>query len=208
MSAQRHAFPTLLLRALPVAALFAGSALIVTPHGSAQERPAEVFPPQEATRPPIDISPRGAFLRALALPGWGHAAIGSYTRGGFYFAVEAATWYTLLRTRLRLREVEERVALRESIVRARLAAEGVTELEEIEAGLDDDSEREDLRSLQDARGEQQEDMVALGIFFLLLSGADAYVTAHLARFPDALTVEVEPVGRRRVALGLRLKLPN
>ena len=113
-----------------------------------------------------------------------------------------------MRTRLRLREVEERVALRESIVRARLAAEGVTELEEIEAGLDDDSEREDLRSLQDARGEQQEDMVALGIFFLLLSGADAYVTAHLARFPDALTVEVEPVGRRRVALGLRLKLPN
>ena len=181
---------------------------MATPDVSAQERPADVFALQEATLPDINISPRGAFLRALVLPGWGHAAIGSYTRGGFYFAAEAATWYTLLLTRQRLSEVRERVAFREGIVRARLAAEGVTEPQEIKAGLDDDSALRDLRSLQDARDGQQEDMVALGIFLLLLSGADAYVSAHLARFPDPIEVEVESMGRGRVALGLRLKLPN
>jgi hypothetical protein len=207
VSAQRHAFPAP-FPALFVTALFVSSGLFATLPASAQERPADVFASQEATRPPIDISPRGAFLRALALPGWGHAAIGSYTRGGFYFAVEAATWYTLLRTRLRITEVGERVAFRESIVRARLAAEGVTEFEEIEAGLDADDELEDLRSLQDARDEQHEDLVALGIFILLLSGADAYVSAHLARFPDPLTVEVQPVEHGRVEVGLRLELPN
>lgn len=207
MSAQRHAFPAP-FPALFVAALFVSSGLFATLPASAQERPPDVFAPQEATRPPIDISPRGAFLRALALPGWGHAAIGSYTRGGFYFVAEAATWYTLLRTRLRLSEVGERIVFRESIVRARLAAQGVTEFEEIEAGLDDDGELADLRNLQDARDGQQEDMVALGIFILLLSGADAYVSAHLARFPDPLEVEVQTVGGGRVALGVRLKLPN
>ena len=200
--------PCQAFRAPLVAAFLAGSAITATPDLSAQEPGVDVFPPQVSTLPAIGISPRGAFLRALALPGWGHAAIGSYTRGGFYFAAEAGTWYTLLRTRRRLAEVEERVAFRESIVRARLAVEGVTEFEDIEAGLDDDEALQELRSLQESRDGQQEDMVALGIFILLLSGADAYVSAHLARFPDPLEVDLQPVGRGRVGLGLRLRLPN
>lgn len=169
----------------------------------AQELPPEALPTAEGGEP-INISPRGAFLRALAFPGWGHSAIGAHTRGGFYFLAETATAYTLIRTRMRLNEVNDRLAFRERFLRAQLEAEGVTEPTEIDARLEEDPALQELLSLQDSRGDQQEDMVALGIFLLLLSGADAYVSAHLSRFPEPLTVEAEPVGGGRIELGLRL----
>jgi hypothetical protein len=166
----------------------------------------EATSPQE--EPPVTISPRGALLRALALPGWGHAAIGSYTRGGFYFALQAATGYTFLRTRRRLGTVRDRVTFRESFLRAELAAEGVTDPATIEERLDEDAALSELRALQDGREQQQEDLIAFGIFVLFLSGADAYVSAHLSRFPEPLEVEAEPLGGGRYALGLRVRLPN
>jgi hypothetical protein len=165
-------------------------------------------PPQTQLAPPIDISPRGAFLRALAIPGWGHAAIGSHVRGGFYFGVEAATAYTLVRSRRRLLEVRERVGLRETLLRDQLAAQGVENTEEIDAVLDADPALSELRRLEESRADQQEDMVALGIFLLFLSGADAYVSAHLSRFPEPLEVGAEPVGGGRVELSLRVTLPR
>lgn len=174
----------------------------------AQQPPAAEQPGPPQDEPPITISPRGAFLRALALPGWGHAAIGSYTRGGFYFAIQAATGYTLLRTRRRLGEARDRAAFRESFVRAELAAEGVTDPVTIEERLDQDATLTELRELQDGREQQQEDLVAFTIFVLFLSGADAYVSAHLSRFPEPLEVEAEPLGGGRYAVGLRLRLPN
>ena len=115
---------------------------------------------------------------------------------------------TLVRTRLRISDVRERVAFREGVLRAQLAADGVTEFDEIEDRLDADAELRGLNDLHDSRREQQEDLVAIGIFFLFLSGADAYVSAHLGRYPDPLTVEVVPIGGGRVELGLRIKLPN
>lgn len=188
-------------RALVVAALAVGPAAAV-----AQD--PEPAPGAATTRPPVEISPRGAFLRALALPGWGHAAIGAYTRGGFYFAVQAATGYTFLRTRLRLAEVRERVGFREDRLRARLAAEGVTDPAAVETALDEDPQLAELRELADARGQQQEDLIAFGIFVLFLSGADAYVSAHLSRFPEPLDVGVLPLGDGRWELALRIHLPR
>ncbi|SVA42305.1 uncharacterized protein METZ01_LOCUS95159, partial [marine metagenome] len=55
-------------------------------------------------------------LRSILVPGWGHAAIGSHTRGGFYFGFQAATTYTFLRTRARLSEVRARVAHQEILI--------------------------------------------------------------------------------------------
>jgi hypothetical protein len=187
------------------AALLAGLALA---SGASAQQPAGTAPASSALARPLGISPGGAFLRAVLVPGWGHAAIGSYTRGGFYFAFESATAYTLLRTRSRLSDARERAALRESVVRARLADEGVTDATEIDARLQQDQTLGSLNALVESRRGQQEDLVAWGIFLLFLSGADAYVSAHLARFPAPIAVQVTPVASERAEVSLKIPLPN
>ena len=196
-------------------ALFLVLAWVAVPGaGTGALQAQEPQPVPTTTRPPLpeplDISPGGAFLRAIAFPGWGHAAIGSHTRGAFYFGAQAATTYTLLRTRIRVGEAQDRVRFRENVLLQRLAQEGVTDPDAIQQRLDEDGTLEELRNLLDARAEQQEDLVAFGIFLLLLSGADAYVSAHLARFPDPLEVEARPgpQGIGTFDLGLRIRLPN
>ena len=175
---------------------------------------AQDVPPSEAPTPDLVLgrptldppSPGGAFLRSLAVPGWGHAAIGSYGRGAFYVAAEAGTWYALIRTRLRLVEARERASLRERVLREALAREGVTDPAEVQQRLDTDPALSDVRGLVASRESQQEDWVALGIFLMLLSGADAYVSAHLANFPDPIEVGVVPGVAGGVELAVRVPL--
>lgn len=190
-----------------VVALLAATWPLVPADVVGQQRPVEAATPATSPAPPLSISPGGAFLRALAVPGWGHAAIGSYTRGGVYFAAQSTTLYTLFRTRIRVGESQDRVRLREGILRARLDAEGITDPEEVQARFDEDPALTELRGLLDSRKDQQEDLVALGIFLLFLSGADAYVSAHLARFPDPLEIEGAPVAGGGFELGLRMRSP-
>lgn len=185
-------------------------AVLVTAGGvAAQDVPAR---PTNAPTPDLVLgpsvldppSPGGAFLRSLAVPGWGHAAIGSYGRGAFYVTAEAGTWYALIRTRMRLNEARERASLRERNVRAALEREGLTDPIEIEQRLDADPALQDIRGLVEAREGQQEDWLALGIFLMLLSGADAYVSAHLANFPDPIEVGVVPGLAGGVELAVRV----
>lgn len=155
-----------------------------------------------APLPPLDISPGGAFLRAVLVPGWGHAAIGSYGRAGFYFMLETATAYTLVRTRLRLSEARDRASFRESAVLAGLAREGITDPVEIQSLLDQDPFLGQINDLVESREGQQEDLIAFGIFLLVLTGADAYVSAHLARFPAPIEVDAAPTDDGRFEFGL------
>jgi len=193
---------TLLLALFPPA-----QAAAQAPQGDPPGRPAaqaSVPPAQE----PLPISPGGAFLRSVLVPGWGHVAIGSYTRGGFYFAAEAMTAYAFLRTRTRLSEARSRSALRESVIRSRLAEAGITDFEEIEMALDQDETLSGFNDLVDSRKGQQEDLIAWGLFLLFLSGADAYVSTHLGRFPEPIQVDVTPVDSDRTDVSLRIALPN
>lgn len=183
--------------------------------GHAQAPPPSTAPTTARQTPeppsldePLGVSPGGAFLRSLLVPGWGHVAIGSYSRGGFYFALEAATAYTFLRTRHRLSEARDRAAFREGVIRAELADGGVTAEEDIQAALDGDATLSSLRDLVESREGQNEDLVAWGIFLLFLSGADAYVSAHLARFPEPIDVQVTPIASNRAEVALRVSLPN
>jgi hypothetical protein len=153
------------------------------------------------------VSPSGAFLRAALLPGWGHSSIGSYTRGGFYFAAEVTTAWGLLRTNRRLAESRDRAAFREEAVRAQLARQGVTDPAEIEAALEADETLQDLGDLVASREDQQEDWAALGIFLLFLSGADAFVSAHLADFPAPIDIDAAPLPDGRLELRVSLGLP-
>ena len=154
------------------------------------------------------IAPLGAFLRAVVLPGWGHASIGSYHRGAFYFVTEGATAWMLLKTRRRYGEVVDRVRFQEGLLRADLVAEGLTDEAKIQERLDADPTFKDLKALQEARRQQREDWTAGGVFLLLLAGADAYVSAHLRDFPVPLDIAAQPVGNGRVKLSVGISLPR
>lgn len=153
---------------------------------------------------PTPPSPRGAFLRSLVVPGWGHAAIGAYHRGAFYAAAESGTLYALVRTRLRLSEARERADLRERALRRSLEAEGVTDPTVVDERLGSDPALTDARGLVSARESQQEDWVALGIFLMFLGGADAYVSTHLANFPEPIEVGLLPGPSGGVQLAVRI----
>jgi len=175
---------------------------------AAQQRPVSEPMTRPEIPPALPISPGGAFWRALLVPGWGHAAIGSYVRGGVYVAAQAATLYSFASTRLRLNDANRSLAFREEMLRRELEREGVTDPTEIEARLEGDPVYSDLQLLVESREAQQEDLLAFSIFLVLLSSADAYVSAHLARFPEPLDVEARPSPSGGLDLGLKVALPN
>jgi hypothetical protein len=182
-------------------------ALVVGAAGATGQDPAPATPVTQLPLPPLAVSPRGAMVRAMLVPGWGHAAIGAYSRGGFYVALESLTAYTLLRTRNRLGDARARAAFRESFLRSTLASEGVTDPEAIQTRLDGDEILAGLEDLVSSRENQQEDLVAFGIFVVFLTGADAYVSAHLARFPTPIQVEAAGTPDA-VELRVRVPFPN
>lgn len=190
------------------------AALASAPAVDAQEAPPAVAPDsarvqaQTQVQAPRGVSPRGAFLRAAALPGWGHASIGAYHRGAFYFLVESASAWMLVKTRRRFTDVERRLRFEEDLLRADLFSEGVTDEAEIRKRLDGDATLEDLRDLREARRQQREDWTAASVFLVLLSGVDAYVSAHLRDFPAPLSLEAVPVGNGRVEISLGVNLPR
>lgn len=194
-------------------------ALLVAHPLAAQEE----APPREDTltvpvvEQPLDRSPElpdigepatpgGAFLRSILVPGWGHASIGAYTRGGFYLTAQSSTVWMLVRTALRRSAARDIRTFRAGIVEDRLRQEGVEDPEEIAAALDGDPDVEAARALVRARDQQFEDWLALAIFLSFLGGADAFVSAHLADFPEAVQIGLRPVGDR-VELGIRVAVP-
>ena len=153
------------------------------------------------------VSPRGALLRALALPGWGHSAIGAYKRGAFYFVAEGISAWGLIKTHERIGEAQRRIRFQDGVVRGDLAAQGITDPATIQTALDSFPALIDLHKLEGARKKQREDWAALGIFLVFLSGADAYVSAHLQHFPAPISIEAQPAGGGRYDLSLGVKLP-
>lgn len=189
-----------------VALVLIWSALIWGRPASAQEvtgeaaAPDSLVPPDSLTR---RLSPAGAFLRGALIPGWGHAASGSLTRGAFYFGIETAAGWMVFKTWRKLRVARNQVALWEDRVTASLMSQGITEQEEIDSRLEQHDEIARLRELADSRREQREDWAAVAIFFLLMSGVDAFVSAHLQDFPEPLTVEGDPGG----TISLTIRVP-
>lgn len=189
---------------LLAAAIFPGVA-------AGQEPPATPLPAvtdSTPTAPERGASPGGAFLRAVLLPGWGHASIRAYNRGAFYFVAESATGWAMFKARNRLAEARARVAFREQVVRADQAAQGVTNPTELAAVLDADETLQDLKALEESRRQQREDWTALEIFLLFLSGADAYVSAHLEHFPKNVDFDATPVGNGRMELSVSFSFPR
>jgi hypothetical protein len=142
---------------------------------------------------PAPVTPGGAFLRALAVPGWGHVAIGAHTRGGFYFLTETAAAWMVVRTRTRLSSAKDIRDFHLEEVRRALAARGVTDPAAVAAAQEDDPSVSAARSLVEARSQQFEDWLVFGIFLVFLGGADAFVSAHLRDFPEPVGLELREV---------------
>jgi len=152
----------------------------------AQEAPRDA--PQEAP-PETDtpsLSPRGAFIRSLVMPGWGQTYVGAPARGALYFSAEVGSLWMVYKARQQLRVARElETNLRDS-------------------GQLTDPQRLDLVLSREA---QQEDWIALAIFVLLFSGVDAYVAAQLADFDERFGVRPVTGGglefEARLPVGLR-----
>jgi hypothetical protein len=168
--------------------MFSAFALPLTALAAPAQVPAQPAAPADtgSVAAPETVSARAAFIRSLVLPGWGQAYVGAPGRGAVYFALESGSLWMTYKTWQELREAREAQGfLRES---------GRLELEE-------------KTGLVESREEQLEDWITLSLFFLLFSGADAYVAAQLADFDehvgiqpgaDGLRLEVSlPLGARR-----------
>lgn len=173
----------------------------------AQEIPPAVPPAGAIPLPPDSasgVSPGGAFLRSLLVPGWGHLVTGSPTRGGFYFASAAFNGYMLFKTQVRVRTGRQAEQIKRREVEAELIRAG-TDPDSIPGQVDADPRVQERVELVEAREQQMEDWIAWTAFMFLLGGADAYVSAHLAGFPEPLSIEARPVGMDgRVEFGVSL----
>jgi hypothetical protein len=161
---------------LPLLAALAGApaAAAQEPAPPPEPRPLEVRgAPAAADTVPEGISPRGAFLRSLVLPGWGQSELGSPARGGIYFALEAGSLWMLYKSDRRLRE-----ALRQQEIARETGV------------LGPDARLPLVRDRQN----QREDWLTLSIFWLFFAGADAFVEAHLRDFDVQVGAAPRPDG--------------
>ena len=138
-------------------------------------------------------SARGAMIRSFILPGWGQASYDRYTRGGVYFMGHLGNGFMIFKTLTSLDEAQDREDRWVQVTRDSLVTAGAP-ADSIDALIDADADVLHVRRLVSAREEQREDWIALGVFWMLISGVDAYVTAQLADFPASIGAVID--GRR------------
>ncbi len=119
------------------------------------------------------IAPLGALARSLVMPGWGQASVGRPVRGAFYFAAEAGSLFMVIKSQQKLAAARRALA----------------------AGRADSS-------LVESRVSQREDWIVLSVFWAVLSGVDAWVSANLSDFQHPLTPP--PDGTPGAALQIRV----
>jgi len=159
-------------------------AACLAPRAAAAQEPV----PRDTVRAPIQIrgdtvaavpdsllriSPRGAFLRSLVLPGWGQSELGATGRGGVYFLLEAGSLWMVLKSHQKLQEAKD------------------IELIARETGELGPTAKHPL--VRD-RENQREDWITLSLFWLFFSGADAFVAAHLQDFDVHVNAAPGPAG--------------
>jgi hypothetical protein len=187
------------------------AAVLVAPL-AAQNVPDSVPPVPDTVAAEPGPTPRGAFLRAVAFPAWGHVYIDEPVRGGVFFTLQSASYFMLFKTLARLAEAEHR-----RDVAAGIAADSLRRRMETDSALAEllsdplafeeavaGSERVEARQdLVDSRTRHRQDWFVYTATFTFASAVDAYVAAHLKGFPD---FDVTPAANG--AVRLRLSFPT
>jgi hypothetical protein len=152
--------------------------------------PTQADAQQPAPPPPDTVevveqvrSPRGAFVRSLVVPGWGQAWVGAPVRGGVYFALEVGALWMTYKSHQQLREARRQEQWRRDTGQLQPAQ---------------------LDPLSRSREDQVEDWFTVALFLLFFSGADAFVSAHLADFGERVGVAPAPGGGVQVRAVLPL----
>lgn len=161
---------------------------------------------------PDRVSPRGAFVRSLIIPGWGQYSVGAKKRAGIFFVLQSASYYMLAKTLNKLDAAKdwegERIGVVEDSLRTLMANDTSWQRQlsvdsVFRRHVDTDSTVVGARSLIESRKEQRQDWIAYTLFTTLASGLDAYIAAHLADFPAVITTRPTPDGRAQ----LRVTVP-
>ena len=152
------------------------------------------------------VSPGGAFARSLVFPGWGHFASDSPTRGSFYVTAQSATLWMVFKSVMKRRSAERFREAERAAVQSELRLQGVQNPDSLRFLSDNDARVQSWDDLRETRSQQVEDWVSLGVFLTLLGAADAFVAAHLADFPEPLSIEVLPGSAPR-GVEFRLRYP-
>ena len=182
---------------------------------AAQRAPEPIPLPEETVEADaertVGVSPSGAFLRSILVPGWGQAANGAYLRGGIFFGLQSGSWFMLIKTMAKLEEARDMERRRAGIVRDSLLAAAAADPDlakryedarRLELDVQEDERVAGLGSLVRSREKQREDWITMTLFMTLMGGVDAIVNAHLTDFPGR--VDVEPVARDRLSVGVTL----
>jgi hypothetical protein len=105
-----------LARVSLVACLLAAAPEVVEAQ-QAQDAQAQVLPDSGFSKPPL--TPGGAFIRSLVIPGWAQSELGAHTRGAFYFLVESFAILMVARSQIRLSHVERAEPWNEGLIESR-----------------------------------------------------------------------------------------
>ena len=150
-----------------------------------------LLPDSLSAKPPV--SPAHAFLESLLVPGWGQASLHRSVAGTIFTVVEAMSVAMLIQSK------------RELAIARRYSADSVVDHYDppTQPGGAPTPVYQPNQYAARIRPRKQavEDWAALLIFNHLVSGADAFVAAHLWDVP----VEVSPrPSERRVSVGVRV----
>jgi hypothetical protein len=197
--------------------LFLLAALLLLPFttrpAAAQVMPPDTLSPVAEPIPPEGPRPRSAFIKAIAVPGWGHFSVGAHRRGVVYATIQGTSWAMLLTTMNRLetaRDAERAIeAVAVDSVAAAMAADTVlarrlgNDRIAYEAALLTYPGLQGSRDLAVSRQRHRQDWIVYTLVFTFASAIDAYVAAHLADFP----VEVSATRSRDGSTALRFSVP-
>ena len=159
-----------------------------------------VEPPVGSARP----SAGGAFVRSMVIPGWGQAASGSPGHGAFYFTIQSVAVWMILKTTKTLGSASDILDMRRLDALEQLMADPSVDPADLSTAIEAALPVVSALQLQEIRRQQREDWFAFGLFFLLLGGADAFVAAHLADFPEPLDVSLRPLPDMGAELAFRV----
>ncbi len=179
------------------AALALAVALVGAAHASAFAAQQPLAGASQDSAQAVETSGRpsaaGAFVRSMLVPGWGQAVAGSPGRGAFYFTVQSMAVWMFLKTTKTLGSASDILAMRRLDALERLTADPSVDPADLSTAIEADLGVVSALELKEIRRQQREDWIAFGVFFLLLGGADAFVAAHLADFPEPLEVSIRPL---------------
>jgi hypothetical protein len=176
------------VRAVAVLVVTLAALLVAAPAAAQQTDSTAVGARIRAIRDttPARVTPRGAFLRSLLMPGWGQSKLDRGTAGAVFVLTETLAAVMIVKSKRQLDRAKD--ARGDSLfIGYELAGDGSPVLDD-QGNPVPVFEPDPLVGRIRSRRQQLEDWIAILAFNHLFSGADAFVAGHLGDIPRRLTM--------------------